>query len=251
MNCGVWSKRAKLSVVSAFSIVLAACGNGEEATTGKGPEVSGVDDVLEASIPVVGPERRILAFGDSLFAGYGLKDSAGDSYPTKLEAALRAKGVNARITNAAVSGDTTGAGRQRLVFVLDAQKQKPDLFILELGGNDFLRQVKPEEARENFIAIMDELKKREIPVLIMGMRAPPNLGPEYQGAFDAIYPELAETYDAQLIPFWLESIYEDPSLFQGDRIHPTAEGIEALVTATLEPVKAAIPEAEETEGAGS
>lgn len=250
MNLAIWSKRAKFAGVSALAFLIAACGSGEEAATSAGPEARSNDEPIEAPIPVMGPERRIVAFGDSLFAGYGLKDSAGDSYPTKLEAALRAQGVNARITNAAVSGDTIGAGRQRLSFVLDAQGEKPDLFILELGGNDFLRRIEPAEARENFIAIMDELKDREIPVLIMGMRAPPNLGPEYQRAFDAIYADMAKAYDAELIPFWLESIYEDQSLFQSDRVHPTAEGIEELVSATLEQVKAAIPDSEAAEGEG-
>ncbi|MEO0590724.1 MAG: arylesterase [Pseudomonadota bacterium] len=197
-------------------------------------------------IPVMGEEVRILAFGDSLFAGYGLEDADGDSYPAKLEAALRARGVNARISNAGVSGDTSAAGLQRLGFVLEAQEEAPDLFILELGGNDLLRGLSPEETRENFAAMLDELKQREIPVLIMGMRAPPNYGPEFQQAFDALYGDLAQEYDTALIPFWLERIYQEPQLFQNDRIHPTIEGIEELVGATVEQVAASIPQAPES-----
>lgn len=240
-----WSKRfaGTLSVVAALA--LAACSeNAEEANAVPDSDEAGVFDE-GVSIPVMGPERRIVAFGDSLFAGYGLKDAEGDSYPSKLEAALRAKGINAKIANAGLSGDTTAGGKKRLPFVLNAQEEKPDLFILELGGNDMLRGIAPEEARGNLTAMLDELKKREIPVLMMGMRAPPNYGPEYQQTFDAMYGELAKEYSAALIPFWLEDIYEDPTLFQNDRIHPTVEGIEKLVESTLDAVADAIPGSDE------
>jgi acyl-CoA thioesterase-1 len=224
------------------AVALAACdGTADDAATSPGPgsERAGGE---EKAIPVMGPERRIIAFGDSLFAGYGLKDAAGDSYPARLEAALRARGVNARIVNAGISGDTTAAGLQRLGFLLGEQKQKPDLFILELGANDMLRGLPPTEARANLAKMLDELQQRDIPVLLMGMRAPPNYGPEYQKEFDAIYGDLAKQYGAGLIPFWLESIYQDQSLFLDDRIHPTEEGIEQLVSATVDEVAKALPE---------
>jgi len=226
------------------ALALAACSeNTEESDAVPVSETARAanDDDLPA-IPVMGPERRILAFGDSLFAGYGL--SPAQSYPAKLEAALRAQGINAVMTNSGVSGDTSAAGRQRLEFTLNAQEERPDLFILELGGNDLLRGLSPAETRANFTAMLDELKSREIPVLIMGMRAPPNYGGEFQAQFDALYGELSQQYETALIPFWLNDIYEDPSLFQNDRIHPTEEGIEALVASTLEEVKAALPEEE-------
>lgn len=241
------SKRVKVALLAICGALLplSACGEsaGEADATRVGAGAGG-DEALDP-IPVMGEEVHILAFGDSLFAGYGLEDADGDSYPAKLEAALRARGVNARISNAGVSGDTSAAGLQRLGFVLEAQEEKPDLFILELGGNDLLRGLSPEETRENFSAMLDELKQRQIPVLIMGMRAPPNYGPEYQQAFDALYGDLAQEYDTALIPFWLETIYQEPQLFQNDRIHPTVEGIEELVGATVEQVAAAIPEPEE------
>lgn len=218
-------------------VLLAACG-------GEAPPAEPVQGELRAEVkPVMGPERSVLAFGDSLFAGYNVAQD--ESYPARLQAALRARGINAKVTNAGVSGDTSAAGRQRLGFTLDAQDPKPDLVILELGGNDLLRGLSPEETRANFVAMLDALKKRDIPVLLMGMRAPPNYGPEYRQAFDPIYPALAKEYGAALIPFWLESIYQDQSLFQQDRIHPTADGIEALVGATVEKVAGAIPEADE------
>lgn len=192
-------------------------------------------------VAVKGPERHILAFGDSLFAGYGLADPQL-SYPAQLEAALRAKGINARVANAGVSGDTSAAGRQRLAFTLDQQQVKPDLVILELGGNDMLRSLPPKETRANLKAMLEELRKRGIPVLIMGMRAPPNYGPEFQTEFDGIYPALAKEYGAALVPFFLEAIYREPTMFQADRIHPTANAIGLVVTDTLDKVTAALPQ---------
>ena len=230
-----WSN---IVVMGAGLLALAACSDAADEGTSApaGAEASG--EVLP-EIPVMGPERRILAFGDSLFAGYGLDPA--QSYPARLEAALRAKGVNAKIANAGVSGDTSAAGLQRLAFTLDAQDKKPDLFILELGGNDLLRGLSPEETKANLGQMLDELKKRGIPVLLMGMRAPPNYGPEYQAQFDALYAELATEHGASLIPFWLEDIYREPELFQSDKIHPTAEGIERLVASTIAEVEGALP----------
>lgn len=239
-----WSKWSGRITGALAALALAACsGNAEDtASVPEGGETGAAQDVV--TVPVMGAERRIIAFGDSLFAGYGLRDADGDSYPSKLEAALRARGVNARMVNAGISGDTTAGGKNRIAFLLDEQKEKPDLLILELGANDMLRGFPPERARANLSAVLDELNTRDIPVLIFGMRAPPNYGPEYQAEFDAIYGDLAREYDTALIPFWLEDIYEDASLFQPDRIHPTAEGIEALVASTVDEVKNALPKDE-------
>jgi len=237
MQKRTWSK---MLLAGTAVLALAGCdGAADEATV---PPASGAAPGAGEGpppIPVMGPERRILAFGDSLFAGYGLDPA--QSYPAQLEAALRARGINARIGNAGVSGDTTAAGLQRLAFTLDAQSQKPDLFILELGGNDLLRGLSPEETRANLAKMLQELRARDIPVLLMGMRAPPNYGPEYQQQFDALYADLAREYGADLIPFWLEDIYREPALFQADNIHPTAEGIERLVASTLAEVEEALP----------
>lgn len=219
----------------ALPVALAACGQ-------EAPSAQPRAEAREAAepAPVSGPERRVLAFGDSLFAGYGLDKS--ESYPAQLEEALRAAGINAVVTNAGISGDTSAAGRQRLAFTLDAQEVKPDLVILELGGNDLLRGISPDETRANFEAMLGELRRREIPVLLMGMRSPPNYGPEFQREFDALYPALAKEYGVPLVPFWLETIYQDASLFQSDRIHPTEQGIARLVEATLDEVQDALPE---------
>ena len=219
-----------------LALCLAACGSDVAEAERNVAEQGGNEQV--ADIAVDGEEVRILAFGNSLFAGYNLAENEG--YPERLEQALRKDGVNARVIDAGVSGDTSAAGRQRLGFVLDRQADKPDLVLLELGGNDLLRGIEPTDTRANFVAMLDELQMRGIPVLLMGMRAPPNYGPEYQGDFDAIYGDLARKYDVALVPFWLESIYQSPELFQDDRIHPTAEGIDALVADTIDDVQAAL-----------
>jgi len=214
-------------------LVLAGC----DSEAPKPPERR---SAIEAppEIPVMGPERPILAFGDSLLAGYGLE--GGESYPDRLETALRSHGVNARITNAGVSGDTTQAGLQRLVFTLDSIKAKPDLVIVSLGGNDMLRGLPPEQTRANLAAILEELKKRKIRVLLLGMLAAPNLGKDYARDFNPIYPELAEKYGVALVPFFLQPVMDQPDLVQEDHMHPTALGVEEMVAATLDDVEEAL-----------
>jgi len=187
----------------------------------------------------MGPERRILAFGDSLLAGYGLED--GESYPDRMEQALRARGVNARIANAGVSGDTTAAGLQRLDFTLKSQAAKPELVIISLGGNDMLRSLPPAETRANMEAILKQLQAEKIPVVLLGMLAAPNLGRDYAAGFNPIYPQLAEKYGAVLVPFFLQPVIDKPDLLQGDHVHPTAIGIDAIVAATVDDVQDALP----------
>ena len=235
LQIGSAFKRAKWALGFLSALSLAACSS--EAPV---EEADGTLTADETAIPIMGEEVTIVAFGDSLFAGYNLAEEEG--YPERLEAALRGRGINARVVDAGVSGDTSAAGRDRLQFVLDAQEEKPDLFILELGGNDLIRGITPQETRANFEAMLTTLRDADVPVLLMGMRAPANYGPEYQAEFDAIYGDLAEEYGAALIPFWLEDIFQNARLFQSDRIHPTAEGIEALVASTVDEVAAALPE---------
>lgn len=218
-------------------LLLTACGSEDKPAA---PPSSGPAVEAPPEVPVMGRERRIVALGDSLFAGYGLQP--GESYPVKLEAALRARGIDARIVNAGVSGDTSAGGRQRLAFVLDSQPQPPELAILELGGNDVLRGLPPEESRANLDAMLTQLDRRGIRVLLMGMLAPPNLGPEYRTKFDAIYPTLAKKHHAALVPFFLQPVMDKPDLIQPDHIHPTARGVEELVAATVDEVAGALPE---------
>jgi acyl-CoA thioesterase-1 len=220
--------------VPAGALLLAACGS--ERAPAPAPTQRAEAPV---EVPVMGEEVAVLAFGDSLFTGYGLGE--GDSYPVRLERALRARGINARIANAGVSGDTSAGALQRLAFTLNSQTRPPDLVIISLGGNDMLRGLPPEQSRENLGAILAELKKRRIPVVLLGMLAAPNLGADYRGRFDPIYPALAKRYGAVLVPFFLQPLMGRPDLVQDDHIHPTVEGIEALVAATVDRVAGAIP----------
>lgn len=221
---------------AALALLLAGCGDDRAPT----PSPTASDVLAQPpAIPVAGPEVPVLALGDSLFAGYGLND--GESYPARLEAALRARGINARMTNAGVSGDTTAGGLQRLAFTLDSMARPPALAVISLGGNDMLRGLPPEQTRANLDAILTELGRRGTKVVLMGMLAPPNLGPEFRGQFDPIFPALAKKHDAVLVPFFLQSVIDRPDLIQQDRIHPTAPGIEAIVAATVDTVAAAVP----------
>ncbi|MDE2597230.1 MAG: arylesterase [Sphingomonadales bacterium] len=220
----------------AAMLALAGC-DSRQADAPQAPATSAID--APPQIPVMGPERRIVALGDSLFAGYGLRP--GESYPDRLEAALRAQGINAHMTNAGVSGDTTAGGRQRLSFTLGSLKDKPDLVIISLGGNDMLRGLPPEQTRANLDAILAELDKRGIKAMLLGMLAPPNLGTDYAGKFNPIYPELAKQHHAALVPFFLQAVIDKPGLRQADHIHPTAQGVEALVADTAAVVARALP----------
>ena len=217
------------------ALLLAACG-AEAPAAQDAPVAAGLDAPLPA---IGGPQRTILAFGDSLFAGYNLDENEG--YPEQLQAVLRARGINAEVIDAGVSGDTTQAGAQRIGFVLDNLDAPPELAMVELGGNDLLRGLPPSQTRENLTAILTELQKRDIPVLLMGMRAPPNLGPQFQGEFDGLYPALAEQFGATLVPFFLAPVYDKPELILPDRIHPTADGVAAIVAATADTVVGALP----------
>lgn len=218
----------------AGALLLSGCGDADEPAAP--PSRAAIDAPPE--VPVMGAERRILALGDSLFAGYGL--DRGQGYPEKLEAALRARGIDARIANAGVSGDTTAGGLQRLKFTLDSQKAPPELVVISLGGNDVLRGLPPARTRDNLEAILEELRRRGIKAVLMGMLAPPNLGADYRETFDSIYPALAKRYDAGLVPFFLQPVMGQPALVQPDRVHPTAQGIEAMVAATVDEVARAL-----------
>jgi acyl-CoA thioesterase-1 len=213
-------------------ISLAACSPGD---VGNRAEASSQAQAVQPVIVVKGPERLILAFGDSLYAGYGLK--AGESMPAQVEKLLRRRGINAKVVNAGVSGDTTAAGRKRLAFALDNLSRKPDLVLLGLGGNDVLRQISVAETRTNLVAMLEELKRRGISVVLTGMRAPPNLGPDFARPFDALYPELARTYGAKLDPFILDGVLGNRRLMLPDGIHPNAKGVD-VIAARVAPIVA-------------
>jgi len=225
----------KLYAALGLALLLGACGKGEPPAP---PPTAAASDA-PPEIPVMGREVRILALGDSLFAGYGLRSD--ESYPARLEAVLRARGINARVANAGVSGNTTADGLARLKFTLDNQPQPPELALVELGANDMLRALSPDDARANLDAILAEFGRRKVPVVLMGMLAPPNLGADYRRKFDTIYPDLAKKHGAMLVPFFLQSVIAHPDLIQQDRLHPTAPGIEAIVADTVDRVAGAVP----------
>lgn len=175
----------------------------------------------------------ILAFGDSLTAGYGVKPS--ESFPAQLQMALEAKGHKVSVVNAGVSGDTTSGGLERLDWALNP---KPDAVIMELGANDALRGLDPKVPRENLDKMLADLKAKGIPVLLTGMKAPNNWGDDYAKAFDAIFPDLAAKYGIPLYPFFLEGVALDPSLTQPDGLHPTGKGVAQIVKRILPDVEA-------------
>lgn len=184
----------------------------------------------QVAAPVPGDAPVILAFGDSLYAGYQL--NPGEGYPPRLEAALTAAGIPARVVNAGVSGDTTAAALQRLNFTLDNQPTKPALALVGLGGNDMLRGLPPEQTRANLDAILTEFDKRDIPVVLTGMLAAPNMGEGYGSKFNAIWPELAKTHKVGLVPFFLQPVIGNKALMLEDNIHPNAQGVDRIVAAT-------------------
>lgn len=169
----------------------------------------------------------IFAFGDSLTAGYGL--APGDGFTDQLEDALNTAGAKVKVVNAGVSGDTSTAGLARLDWVLSALPRTPDLAIVELGANDGLRGVDPAITRKNIEAIIQRLQAKDIPVLLTGMLAPPNLGSEYEAEFNPIFPDLAKRYDTAFYPFFLDGVAADASLNQSDGIHPNAQGVAVIV----------------------
>ncbi|MEX0758248.1 MAG: arylesterase [Tistlia sp.] len=171
---------------------------------------------------------RLMAFGDSLIHGYGLP--AGETFPDQLEAALRDEGHGVEVINAGSSGDTSAAGRARLVWNLS---EEPDAVILLLGANDGLRGLEPAETRRNLEAMLATLAAEEIPVLLAGMLAPPNLGAEYGTEFKAVYRELAEAHDVVFYPFFLEGVAAEPALNQDDGMHPNAAGVATIVDSIL------------------
>jgi acyl-CoA thioesterase I len=178
------------------------------------------------------PATKIVAFGDSLTAGFGLPADA--AFPAKLQRALRNKGIDAEVINAGVSGDTASGGLARLDWSLP---EGADAVILELGANDALRGLDPKVTRTALDSILRRLKERRIEVLLAGMRAPRNFGPDYAAAFDAVFPQLASAHNVLFYPFFLEGVAADAKLNQPDGLHPTAAGVDAIVAAIIPKVE--------------
>lgn len=180
------------------------------------------------SVPVAAAQQKLMVYGDSLVAGYGL--NAGEGFPEQLQQALDDGGYDVQVVNAGVSGDTTAGGLARLDWTLS---DSPDAMIIVLGGNDLLRGLNPSQTRENLRAILEHVRTRGIPVLLCGMLAPVNLGPDYRQQFDAIYPELAREFGAGLYPFFLDGVALRPELNLPDGMHPNKAGIAKITRAIL------------------
>jgi acyl-CoA thioesterase-1 len=181
---------------------------------------------------------KILAFGDSLTAGYGLPDT--DSFASKLQAALKARGHDVVVVNSGVSGDTASDGAARLDWSLT---DDIGAVIVELGANDALRGVDPAVTRQALDTILARLSEKKLPVLLAGMYAPRNLGSPYVDEFDRIYGDLARQYDALLYPFFLDGLLGEAALNQPDGMHPTAAGVDVIVERIIPAVEDLIAKA--------
>ncbi|MGO4872031.1 MAG: arylesterase [Roseiarcus sp.] len=190
-----------------------------------------------AAAPAEARLLHIVALGDSLTAGYGLPP--GEAFPDALARALKARGWDVEVANAGVSGDTAADGLARFDWSVPAGA---DALIVELGANDMLRGMDPSAAETALALILEKARAAHIATLLTGMRAPPNLGPDYQRRFDAIYPDLAKNYGVPLYPFFLGGVAGDPKLNQSDGLHPTREGVEKIVAAILPSVEGVLAE---------
>lgn len=198
----------RFSIVAAFALILAAA-------------------PAQAQEPIT-----IVAFGDSLTAGFQLGPDEG--FAERLQAKLTERGEAVSIVNAGVSGDTTSGGLARLDWSVPAEA---DGVILELGGNDALRGIDPATTEANLDKMLTLLSERDLPVLLAGMRAPPNMGPDYEAQFNPIFQALARRHDAIYYPFFLDGVAGDPALGLGDGIHPNAEGVDVIVDKILPSVE--------------
>jgi acyl-CoA thioesterase-1 len=188
--------------------------------------MSGAGQALAA--PAKNNPVKILALGSSLTQGYGLPP--GTEFSVQLQGALKKKGIDATVINAGVSGDTSAGGLARLDWSL---ADHPKAAIIELGSNDMLRGTPPAETEKNLSAILAKLKAAHVKVLLTGMHAQRNLGADYVGQFDAIYPRLARKYDVLFYPFFLDGVAMNPKLNQADGIHPNPQGVKVIVSRML------------------
>ncbi len=180
----------------------------------------------------------VLALGDSLTAGYGLQPS--DAFPVKLEAALQARGHDVKVINGGIAGDTALDGASRVDWALT---DEVDAVIVEFGANDALRGLPVPQAEQALDQLLGKLADRKLPVLLAGMRAPPNLGPEYQAAFDGMYSRLAEKHGSLLYPFFLDGVAAEAKLNQADGMHPNPAGVDIIVSRILPSVERLLEQA--------
>lgn len=191
-----------------------------------------------SAAPAIAAGRLIWALGDSLTAGYGLLPAQG--FTSQLQDGLRRAGISATVRNGGIAGDTSAQGKARLLWGLRGLGTRPDLVIVELGANDMLRGLPPEQAEANLDAILAELRRRHVAILLVGMRAAPNLGPAYRAQFDAIFPTLARKYRVPFYPFFVEGVAGRRDLLQADGMHPNPAGVAIIVRRIVPSVRKAL-----------
>lgn len=207
-------------LVFVIALLLFGCSEGPRAESRQSREARSQNTTLDEALTI-----RILVLGDSLTAGYGL-DDLSLAFPARLEGELNASGMDVDVLDAGISGDTTAGGRSRLDWSL---AENPDAVIVGLGGNDGLRALDPDVTYDNLNAILARLQAEELPVLLAGMMAPPNLGRDYGKQFFGVYKRLANEYDVVFYPFLLEGVAGEVDLNQADRIHPNPDGVNVMV----------------------
>jgi acyl-CoA thioesterase-1 len=224
-----------LLVCTAFAMI--ACGGGEKPPAAPAAAPAAVPATPPAAVPATppaDPRPVIVAFGDSLSAGFGL--DTGQSFPDLMQQDLDRRGFKYRVINMGISGDTTQDGMSRLPLAI---AEKPAIVLLELGGNDGLRGVPIAVTQRNLAAMIEEFQKAGARVVLAGMTLPPNYGPAYISKFEAVYRDLAAKYKVTLIPFLLEGVGGNAEFMQRDGLHPNAAGarkVANLVMKTLEPM---------------
>jgi acyl-CoA thioesterase I len=226
--------RTLVALVLVFAI--AGCARESQPTQGESASAPSTAPELRRDKPAVGTRPKIVFLGDSLTAGLGLPSE--QSYPALIGQKLKEQGYDYEIVNAGVSGDTSAGGLRRLDWSLEGDVRA---LVLALGANDGLRGLPTDDMKRNLEAVLERAKARNIPVVLAGMEAPPNNGPDYTRAFREVYTELAKEYSVRFVPFLLLGVAGDASLNQGDGIHPNARGAEIvadLVWKELEPALA-------------
>ena len=218
---------AALQIFAAAALLSACAAGGGSAPDSALPVVG----QQPAALAAIASETVIIVMGDSITAGLGVQ--LEEAYPALLEARLRAEGHAVRVVNSGVSGETTAGGLRRADFIA---RQKGDIVIVALGGNDALRGIDPAAAAVQLESIINILAQSGARVVLAGMYAPHNLGSAYVGSFDAMYPALAKKYALPLVPFLLEGVALDPALNQPDGIHPTPAGQRIIMEQNIYPV---------------
>jgi acyl-CoA thioesterase-1 len=224
----------KWVLIAPALLLLAACGQEEQASVGTRVDRDAARTADAAAQPAAAARPRIVFLGDSLTAGLGLPPS--ESVPSLIASRLAAEGYDYEVVNAGVSGDTSAGGLSRLEWSLDGDVK---MLVIELGANDGLRGLPVAAMKRNLDEIVMRAKSRGITVILTGMEAPPNYGEAYTSEFRQVFRDLAAQHDVAFVPFFLEGVAGDPALNQGDGIHPNSEGariVERRIWQTLEPL---------------